>query len=171
MAYVVLRRSRNLRSFYLVESYRDAAGRVRKRTLCYLGREADGTDSLEKAAAHWAAMMTALEGSLRTVNARRRQLLLRKRSSIRERLATIESHLRQAEKHAAEKRERERFAQEAEYWAAFARLRSHPSEANAQAARRAFLTLAKRHHPDQGGTHEGFLKLKDAYERAKLAWR
>ena len=50
-------------------------------------------------------------------------------------------------------------------------LRSHPSEENARAAKRAFLTLAKRHHPDQGGTHQDFLRLKDAYDRALAAWR
>jgi hypothetical protein len=31
--------------------------------------------------------------------------------------------------------------------------------------------LAKRHHPDQGGSHQGFLQVKDAYDRALAAWR
>jgi hypothetical protein len=31
--------------------------------------------------------------------------------------------------------------------------------------------LTKRHQPDQGGTHEGFLRLKDAYDRAMAAFR
>jgi len=53
MAFIVLRRTRNTRSYYLVESYRDRDGRSRKRTLAYLGREQDGTDTLEKALAHW----------------------------------------------------------------------------------------------------------------------
>ena len=53
MAFITLRRSRNTKSYYLVESYRDETGRSRKRTLCYLGREQDGTDTLEKAIGHW----------------------------------------------------------------------------------------------------------------------
>src|SRR5271163_2767537 len=48
MAFIVLRRSRNTRSYYLVESYRDDQGKTRRRTLCYLGREQDGTDTLAK---------------------------------------------------------------------------------------------------------------------------
>ncbi len=51
MAFIVLRRSRNTRSYYLVESYRDEQGKTRRRTLCYLGREQDGTDTLAKAVA------------------------------------------------------------------------------------------------------------------------
>jgi hypothetical protein len=53
MAFIVLRRSRGTRSYYLVESYRDRKGKSRKRTLCYPGREQDGTDTLEKAIRHW----------------------------------------------------------------------------------------------------------------------
>ena len=57
------------------------------------------------------------------------------------------------------------------HWQAFDRLRCHPSEENAQAAKRAFLTLASGMHPDQGGTHQEFLRLKDAYDRALAAWQ
>jgi hypothetical protein len=53
MAFIVLRRSRNTRSYYLVESYRDDNGKTHRRTLCYLGREQDGTDTLSKSLAHW----------------------------------------------------------------------------------------------------------------------
>jgi hypothetical protein len=53
MAFIVLRRSRNTKSYYLVESYRDRRGKTQKRTLCYLGREQDGTDTIEKALRHW----------------------------------------------------------------------------------------------------------------------
>jgi hypothetical protein len=35
MAFIVLRRSRNTRSYYLVESYRDDQGKTRRRTVCY----------------------------------------------------------------------------------------------------------------------------------------
>jgi hypothetical protein len=47
----------------------------------------------------------------------------------------------------------------------------HPTEENARAAKRAFLFLAKRHHPDQGGNHHDFLRLKDAYDRSLAVWR
>ena len=53
MAFIALRRTRGTQSYYLVESYRDDQGRARKRTLCYLGREQDGTDSVVKALDHW----------------------------------------------------------------------------------------------------------------------
>jgi hypothetical protein len=45
------------------------------------------------------------------------------------------------------------------------------SEENARIAKRAFLFLAKRHHPDQGGSHHDFLRVKDAYDRARAVWR
>jgi hypothetical protein len=64
---------------------------------------------------------------------------------------------------------RERQAEEAMHWGAFDMLRRHPSEENARAAKRAFLTLAKLYHPDQGGSHERFIRLKDADDRAKAA--
>jgi hypothetical protein len=38
MAFIVLRRTRGTRGYYLVETYRDERGTARKRTLCYLGR-------------------------------------------------------------------------------------------------------------------------------------
>ena len=71
----------------------------------------------------------------------------------------------------AERRKREQQAEEAIYWQSFERLRRHPTEENAKAAKRAFLFLAKRHHPDQGGSHHDFLRVKDAYDRALAVWR
>ncbi len=64
MAFITLRRSRNTRSFYLVESYRDDQGRARKRTFCYLGREQDGTDTLAKALTHWETVQSQTERQL-----------------------------------------------------------------------------------------------------------
>ena len=61
--------------------------------------------------------------------------------------------------------------EDAAHWQAIERLRRHPAEEHARAARRAFLILAERHHPDQGGTHDGFLRLKAAYDRALAAWQ
>ena len=71
----------------------------------------------------------------------------------------------------AERRKREQQAEEAMYWQSFERLRRQPTEENAKAAKRAYLFLAKRYHPDQGGTHHGFLRVKDAYDRALVVWR
>ena len=62
-------------------------------------------------------------------------------------------------------------AQESEGWQALDRLRRHLGEENARAAKRALFTLAEVYHPDHGGTHDGFLRLKDAYDRATAASR
>jgi len=65
MAFIYLRRSRNTRSYLLIESYRDVQGRTRKRTLCYLGREQDGASTLDKSLAHWKQVREALNHELR----------------------------------------------------------------------------------------------------------
>ena len=57
------------------------------------------------------------------------------------------------------------------YWQTFERLRRHPTEENAKAAKQAYLFLAKRYHPDHGGSHHGFLQVNDAYDRALDVWR
>src|SRR3954468_23132525 len=75
MAFITLRRSRNTSGYYLVESYRDEQGRSRKRTLCYLGREEDGTDTLEKALSHWRRIRTAARRELRAARGPRRRIL------------------------------------------------------------------------------------------------
>jgi hypothetical protein len=175
MAFIALRRSRNTRNYYLVESYRDGDGRSRKRTLCYLGREQDGTDTLDKAIAHWTQVREQCRRELRTAKGERKDVLRRRRdvANARVRLLTdfAAMQARIAAEAAAEKLRLERLAEEAVHWRAFDQLRLHPSEENARIAKRAFLTLAKRHHPDQGGTHQDFLRLKDAYDRAVAAWR
>jgi hypothetical protein len=168
MAFVVLRRSRNTRSFYLVESYRDDEGRARKRTLCYLGREQDGTDTLAKALAHWEAVRQDTLRELTTVKGGRRKVLRRRHNAVEARVAVLRVHALQAE---VERKKREQLADEAKQWQAFDRLRRDPTEQNAKEAKRAFLGLAMRHHPDRGGSHDAFLRLKDAYDRALAARR
>jgi hypothetical protein len=174
MAYIVSRRSHNSRGFYLVESYRNGQGSPRLRTLCYLGREQDGTDSIDKAIAHWQAVLERCQAELPAAKGEKAAVLRRRRKSVSAKLALLRVHLGAAEaKRSREQEERERMrqqAEEAEHWLAFNRLRLEPSEVNARAARQAFLALAKRHHPDQGGDHESFLWVKQAYDRVKSFW-
>src|SRR5262249_16999695 len=75
MAFIVLRRSRNTRSYYLVESYRDSEGKTRRRTLCYLGRERDGTGTLAKAQAHWELVKRQARKELRRAGGERRRVI------------------------------------------------------------------------------------------------
>jgi aspartate-semialdehyde dehydrogenase len=171
MAFIVLRRSRNTRSYYLVESYRDRQGKTRRRTLCYLGREQDGTDTLAKALAHWQQAMGQATKELRKAKGERRQVLRRRIEATTTRIGVIARHMQLLGQAEAKRRKREQQAEEGMYWQSFERLRRHPTEENARAAKRAFLFLAKRHHPDQGGSHDGFLRVKDAYDRALAVWR
>lgn len=170
MAFIVLRRSRNTRSYYLVESYRDEQGKTRRRTLCYLGREQDGTDTLPRALAHWEEVMGRAKRELRRAKGERRQMIRRRIEATRVRIGVITEHRQRLALAEAERRKREQQAEEAIHWQSFERFRRQPTEENARAAKRAFLFLAKRHHPDQGGTHDGFLRLKDAYDRALAVW-
>lgn len=175
MAFIYLRRSRNTRSYVLVESYRDKQGKSRKRTLCYLGREVDGTDTLDKALAHWQAAREALKREIRSARGDRRQVLRGRLEAAEARIAVLSEqlnlHSRRAKAAELERLRKQREAEEAEHWRAIDRLRREPSEESAKAAKRAFLVLAKRHHPDSGGTHEGFLRVKNAYDRARASSR
>jgi hypothetical protein len=171
MAFIVLRRSRNTRSYYLVESYRDAQRTTRRRTLCYLGREQDGTDTLVKALTHWEQVKKEAMRELRKVRGERRQVICRRIKATEARLSVIQEHIQLLVRAEAERRKREQRTEEALYWQAFELLRRHPTKENAGAAKRAFLFLAKRHHPDTGGSHHDFLRLKEAYDRALAIWR
>jgi hypothetical protein len=171
MAFIVLRRSRNTRSYYLVESYRDDQGKTRRRTLCYLGREQDGTDTLAKALAHWEKMTALANKKLSKAGRGHRQVIRRRIAATAMRIRAITEQIELRARAEAERRKREQQAEETHHWQSFAQLRRNPTEENAKAAKRSFLFLAKRHHPDQGGTHDGFLRLKEAYDRALEVWR
>jgi hypothetical protein len=171
MAFIVLRKSRSTRSYYLVESYRDDQGETRRRTLCYLGREQDGTDTLAKSLAHWEQATVQAKRELRKARGKRRQVIRRRIEATATRVGMIAEHLQRLAQAEAARKKREQQAEEALYWQSFERLRRQPTEDNAKDAKRAFLFLAKRHHPDQGGTHDDFLRLKDAYDRALAAWK
>jgi hypothetical protein len=171
MAFIVLRRSRNTRSYYLVESYRDDQGKTQRRTLCYLGREQDDTDTLAKARGHWQQVLKQARSELRKARGESRQVIRRRINATSARIGVITEHLQLLHRAEAERSKREQQAEEAIYWQSFERLHRHPTEENAKAAKRAYLFLAKRYHPDQGGTHHGFLRVKDAYDRALVVWR
>jgi hypothetical protein len=98
-------------------------------------------------------------------------VLRRRIEATRARIGVIARHVQLLAQAEAERRRREQQGEEAVSWQSFERLRRHPTEENASDAKRAFLLLAKRHHPDQGGTHHDFLRLKDAYDRALAAWQ
>jgi chromosome segregation ATPase len=171
MAFIVLRRSRNTRSYYLVDSYRDDQGKTRRRTLCYLGREQDGTDTLAKALAHWQEAIARSQKELRRARGECRQVIRRRIEATHARIGIISEHMQLLARAEAERRKREQRAEETLYWQSFEQLRRQPTEENAKAAKRAFLVLAKRHHPDQGGDHDDFLRVKDTYDRALAVWR
>jgi hypothetical protein len=171
MAFIVLRRSRNTRSYYLVESYRDDQGRTRRRTLCYLGREQDRTDTLAKALAHWEQVRVRAKREFRKSTGERRQVFRRRIEATATRIGNITEYIQLQARAEAERRERERQAEESFYWQSFEQLRRFPTEENARSAKRAFLFLAKRHHPDQGGSHERFVRVKDSYDQALAVWR
>jgi chromosome segregation ATPase len=171
MAFIVLRRSRNTRNYYLVESYRDDQGETRRCTLCYLGREQDGTDTLAKALAHWEKAMEQAKREIRKARGEPRQVIRRRIEATVRRIGVINDYIQMLARTEAERRNGEQQAEEKVYWQSFEQLRRNPTEENAMSAKRAFLLLAKRHHPDQGGTHHDFLRLKDAYDRALAVWR
>jgi hypothetical protein len=171
MAFILLKRSRNTRNYYLVENFRDDDGATRRRTLCYLGREQDGTDTIAGAIGHWKRVREQAALEFRTTKGARKDVLRKRRDKADERIALLNPYLKKAEAVEVKRQERARQAEETTLWQSFEQLRRHPNEANAQAAKRAYLALAKRHHPDQGGNHRDFLKLKDAYDRARAAWR
>jgi hypothetical protein len=108
---------------------------------------------------------------LRKAKGERRRVLRRRIEATRARIGVIASHVRLLAEAEAERRRYKQQAEESAYWQSFERLRRCPTEENARAAKRAFIFLAKRHHPDQGGTHEGFLRLKETYDRAMAVFR
>jgi hypothetical protein len=158
MTFIVLHRSRGTRSYYLVESYRVKKGRSRKRTLCYLGREQDGTDTLEKAIRHWEKVRDEPQDRRRKTMAARR-------------LEFLKLHLGRSARAAFERKRKQRWAEEAPHWQAIERLKRQPNEENAQAARRAFRFLALRYHPDHDGEHHAFIELRHKYERSMSGWQ
>src|SRR5262245_60277854 len=108
MAFIVLRRSRNTRSYYLVESYRDDQRKTQRRTLCYLGREQDGTDTLSKALAHWEKAMGQARRELRKARGEPRQVIRRRIEATATRIRIIKAHIELLGRAEAEQRNRER---------------------------------------------------------------
>src|SRR5439155_16971788 len=106
-AFIVLRKSRNTRNYYLVESYRDEQGKTRRRTLCYLGREQDGTDTLTKALAHWEQVMGRARKEIRKVRGEPRQVIRRRIEATATRISVIKEHIELLGRGEAERRKRE----------------------------------------------------------------
>ena len=171
-----------MRSYYLVESYRDAEGHSRKRTLCYLGREQDGLDTLAKAIEHWEKIEKDCLCERRSARGQRQRVVRDRLSKARPRIALLREHAEKAARSKAERGERQRRlreqeeyhrrrTEEAEHWQAIERLYRLPSAEHAQAAKRVFRALALRLHPNQGGSHVEFIRLKTIYDRAADGWR
>jgi hypothetical protein len=114
-------------------------------------------------------MNRATRGCIR--NEPRRQVIRRRIEATGTRIGMIAEHIQLLARSEAERRKRAVKAEETPHWQSLERLRRSPTEENARAAKRAFLFLAKRHHPDQGGSHDGFLRLKDTNDRALAVWR
>src|SRR5690348_5155377 len=101
MAFIVLRRSRNTLSYLLVENYRDSTGKTRKRTLCYLGREQDKTDTLGKALDHWNKAQHQLKQELRIAKGELKQVLRRQLAATEPLIAVIAKHVEALKQRAA----------------------------------------------------------------------
>ncbi|WP_076351873.1 hypothetical protein [Paludisphaera borealis] len=168
MAYIRLIRSRQTLSYYLVENTRDPNGQPRQRKLCYLGRVEDGTDTLEKALAHWKQVKQELAREFRTAKSARKPVLKRKQAAVAARTGLL-AELIQIE--AAAQEAKRKHGEEAVHWEAIEQLYWEPTAENFKAAKRAYRQLAMRLHPDQGGSHEAFIKLQAAYERAEKQWQ
>src|SRR5271169_6562509 len=106
MAFIVLRRSRNTRSYYLVESYRDDQRKTRRRTLCYLGRQQDGTDTLAKALAHWEKERGQAKKELRKARGEPRQVIRRRIEATATRIGVITGHMQRQARAETERRKR-----------------------------------------------------------------
>jgi hypothetical protein len=76
------------------------------------------------------------------------------------RIGVIIDHLQLLARAEAERGKRDQQAEQALHWQSFERLRRHPTEENANAAKRPFMFLTKRRHPDHGGTYYEFLRVK-----------
>src|SRR5271163_1927719 len=96
MAFIRLCRSRNTSSYYLVESYRDEQGRSRKRTLCYLGREQDGINTLAKALDHWLEIKQAAQRDLKSARGERRRVVQDRIKKAGQRIALLRQHVERA---------------------------------------------------------------------------
>ncbi|WP_165074830.1 hypothetical protein [Paludisphaera rhizosphaerae] len=154
MAFIVLRRSRNTRSYYLVESYRDEFGRSRKRTLCYLGREQDGTDTIERAVRHWERVRDDL------------WTLRHERAKAAEKVELLKRFIKVGPRTERTTGPWSPAPEDQPLWDAIRRLAQRPNQENALEAKRAYRTLAMRYHPDRGGSHEAFIKLDREYKAA-----
>jgi hypothetical protein len=100
---------------------------------------------------HWEQGIGRAKKKIRKARGERRQVIRRRIEATATRISVINEHIQLLARAEADRRNREQQAEEAHYWQCFERLRRHPTEENAKGAKRAYLLLANRHHPDQGG--------------------
>ena len=125
-----------------------------------------------KLAAHGMALENP-EAEIRPDRGDRRSMLRRRLAAAEARTAVLSEQIavrRRAAAAEAERERRERAIEEVANWRAIERPGRDPTEKYARPARRTFLRLAGIHHPDSGGSHPGFLRVKDAYDRTPAAW-
>ncbi len=113
MSFLVPRRSRNRESYYLVESYCDSEGKTKRRTLCYLGREQDGTDSPYKDLSHWERVHERARGESSSARGRHLDVARRRLATSEARIALIKAHIERAASAEAARKAKERQAEEA----------------------------------------------------------
>jgi hypothetical protein len=146
----------------------DEKGKTRRRTLCYLGREQDGTDTLANALAHWQHVGVEAKRELRKTKGERRPVNRRRIAATQARIGVITEQTQHPAWGETELRKREQQAEETVYWQAFDQLRRYPTEENARTAKQGFLVLATSPGPRR---HASVKALKDAYDRVLAVWR
>src|SRR5579862_1367227 len=92
------------RSYYLVESYHEDQGKTQRRTLCYLGREQDGTDTLMKSLAHWEKVELHARKELRNARGEPCKVMRRRMGATETRIGIIKKYIELMAQSEAERR-------------------------------------------------------------------
>ena len=143
MAFIVLRRSRNTRSYFLVESYRDDQGKTGGAPSVISAASRTVRTPSPRRMTHWEQVRERARRELRKAKGERRQVIRRRIEVTAIRIGVITEHMQLLARAEVDRRRREQQAEEAMYWQSFERLRHHPTEENARAAKRAVLVQRK----------------------------
>ena len=114
--------------------------KTQRRTLCYLGREQDGTNTLSKSLAHWENLRDQSKTELRKSRGERRQVIRRRIEATEARIAVIKDQLNHLAIVDAERQKKEQMAEEALYWQAFEEA-SPPSNRGKRQVRKAGISV------------------------------